>query len=362
MKKLTTYEFIHKVKSIHGDRYDYSMTNYIDSRTMVDLLCKEHGLFQQKASNHLKGQNCPVCMGKGKGNTERFIVAARQKYGDLYDYSMVKYIDNKTKVNIICNIHGVFNQRPKRHLCGDGCPMCNGGVKLDGIEFIKRAEKIHGHRYNYSLVKYINSKSKVEIICAKHGIFNMKPNSHLIGQGCSICGIEKNTSNTELFITKSNVIHHNQYDYSLVEYKHNNVKVKIICSEHGVFEQKPNSHLNGRGCSKCKIKSKGELFISNWLNQNNVSFEIQKSFPDCKNKLPLKYDFFIDNKNMLIEYDGEPHFREVEYLGGKIGFELRKNNDKIKTEYAVNNNIKLLRIPYTEIKNISEILKNNINI
>ena len=85
-------------------------------------------------------------------------------------------------------------------------------------------------------------------------------------------------------------------------------------------------------------------------------------FSDCKNIRRLRYDFYLPNQNLLIEYDGEPHFREVAYLGGKVGFELRQTNDNLKTEYAKNNNIKLLRIPYTERKNISEILKNNITI
>ena len=360
MKGLTTYEFIMKAGFVHGDRYDYSKVDYINNRTMVDIICKEHGLFQQNASNHLAGQNCPICMGRGKGNSERFINAAKQKHEDKYDYSLVKYKGSKSKINIICKEHGVFEQRPTRHLCGDGCPKCNGGVKSNHNEFIQKANVIHDNKYDYSLVDYINSITKVKIICKKHGIFEMKPNSHLCGQGCYMCGIEKNTHTTAQFIEKAQKIHGNIYDYNLVDYIHNNIKIKIICREHGIFEQKPYSHLNGRGCSKCKTKSKGELFIANWLTQNVISFEVQKSFIDCKNVLPLRYDFYLPKYNMLIEYDGEPHFREVAYLGGKRGFELRQTNDKLKTDYAINNNINLLRIPYTERKCLSKILKNNI--
>jgi len=322
MKKLTTYEFIEKAKFMHGDRYDYSMTNYINTRTVVIIRCKEHGIFKQTPSNHLNGQNCPICMGRGKGNNERFIWNAKL-------------------------VHG--------------CPKCNGGVKITEKEFIKHAKEIHGDNYDYSKVNYINSKTKIKIICHKHGIFEMKPNNH-IGekQGCPICGIEKKCLTTTEFIEKAKKIHGNIYDYSLVDYKRNNIKIKIICREHGIFEQKPCGHLNGRGCSQCKIKSKGELLIADWLNQNKISFDVQKSFIDCKNVLPLRYDFYLSKYNTLIEYDGEPHFRVVKYLGGKRGFELRQTNDKIKTEYARDNNIKLLRIPYTEIKNISTILKNNI--
>lgn len=362
MKRLTTYEFVKKAEFVHGDKYDYSKTNYVNVRTMVDIICKIHGLFQQNASNHLAGQNCPICMKRGKSNNERFINAAKQKHGNKYDYSLSKYFGSKIRVKIICKRHGIFEQVPHWHLSGGGCPKCNGGVKISQEEFIDRAKKIHGNKYDYSHVNYINSSTKINIICKKHGVFKMKPNNHLLNQGCNECGIEGKTLTTAQFIEKSQKIHGNIYDYGLVDYKHNGIKVKIICHKHGIFEQMPKSHLGGRGCSKCKIKSKGESFIADWLGQNKISFEVQKSFIDCKNVLPLRYDFYLPNQNLLIEYDGEPHFREVVYLGGKIGFELRQTNDKLKTQYAINNNIELLRISYIERKNLSNILKNNISI
>jgi hypothetical protein len=203
------------------------------------------------------------------------------------------------------------------------------GRKITTNEFILRATNVHGDRYDYSLVNYVNGRTKIEIICPEHGIFEQLLKNHIYNkQKCPIC-VGKGKSSDERFIMNAKKIHGKIYNYDLVEYKHNNKKVKIMCREHGIFEQKPTSHLNGRGCSKCKIKSKGELFIADWLDQ--------KSFDGCKNTLPLRYDFYLPDNNMLIEYDGEPHFREVEYLGGKHGFELRKTNDKIKTEYALMN-------------------------
>lgn len=360
MRRLTTDEFIFKAKNIHGEKYDYSKTYYIDRRSVVDIICYKHGLFQQNAGNHLAGQNCPICEGRGKGNNKRFVDNAVLVHGNKYDYSNVNYINSHSKITISCPIHGEFEQSPTRHLYGDGCPKCNGGVSITQEEFIIKAKNVHGDKYDYSLVNYINSIKKIKIICNKHGVFEQKPNGHLNGQGCGKCAIENKCLTTEDFINKANNVHSNLYDYSLVNYEHNNIKIKIICPIHGVFEQKPNSHLNGRGCSKCKLKSKGEIVINNWLIQNNIDFEIQKSFSDCRNILPLRFDFYLPKQNLLIEYDGEPHFKEVEYLGGKTGFELRKTNDNIKTEYAKNNNLNLLRIPYTERKNISQILKNNI--
>ena len=363
MEIIPTTEFIKKAKLVHGDKYDYSNVKYVNRHTAVNIVCPIHGEFKQIAGNHIGGDNCPVCMGRGKSNTKRFIIAAIQKHGNRYDYSKVDYKHNNIKVKIICRIHGVFEQSPTWHLNGGGCSKCNGGIRSNREEFIEKAIKKHGNEYNYSNIEYINSKTKVKIICKKHGIFEIKPSQHLIlGQGCAKCGIEKHTLTTEEFIKKASKVHCNLYDYSLVNYINTKTKVKIICKKHGIFEQQPSCHLSGRGCSKCKINSTGEVFISEWLNQNKIFFDVQKSFPDCKNILPLRYDFYLYDKNILIEYDGEPHFKEVDYLGGKIGFELRKTNDKIKTEYAIKNNINLLRISYKEKKNLNEILKNNIKI
>lgn len=360
MKKMYNSEFILRARSVHGDRYDYSQVKYVNSRTKINIICKKHGMFEQTPSNHFAGQNCPICMKKGKSNNERFIVVAKNVHDDKYDYSLVNYINNKSKIKIICKEHGIFEQRPTRHLSGGGCLICNGGVGITQEEFIRRAKEKHNYIYEYLLVNYINSLTKIKIICKKHGVFEQKPNNHLLGQGCSKCAKENKFLTTLEFIKKAKCIHGNKYNYSLVDYKHNNIKIKIICSAHGVFEQKPCVHLNGRGCSQCKTKSTGELFISDWLCQNNISYETQKSFINCRNILPLRYDFYLPKEELLIEYDGEPHFKEIKYLGGKRGFELRQTNDKIKTKYARDNNIRLLRISYTERKNLSNILKNNL--
>ncbi len=293
MKKLTIIEFIEKARKIHDNKYDYSKVNYINGRNVVKILCKRHGLFQQTPSNHLAGQNCPVCMNKGKSNVDRFINSAKQVHGERYDYSIIKYLNNKTKINIICKEHGIFEQIPTRHLCGDGCSKCNGGVISNYIEFINKANNIHNNIYDYSKVNYINSQTKV----------------------------------------------------------------KIICSEHGVFEMKPNNHLLGQCCPQCKNKSFGEKYINNWLINHSIKFERQKSFNDCKNSKLLKFDFWIPNKNTLIKYDGKQHYVPIEHMGGEMSFKSVQTNDKIKTKYAMNNNLNLLRIPYTERKNLSNILK-----
>jgi len=138
-------------------------------------------------------------------------------------------------------------------------------------EFIIDMIEIHNNKYDYSLVEYINTKTKVKIICPIHGTFKQRPYSHRFGQGCSKCGyinvIKHRSSNTSLFIKKSKLIH-NEYDYSLVEYINNYTKVKIICPVHGIFEQRPQDHLKGNGCKKCYNENQQGLYNLTTLNRD----------------------------------------------------------------------------------------------
>ena len=191
----------------------------------------------------------PNIMGKRK-TTEEFIIDAYCKHGDRYNYKLVEYKNAKTKVKIVCSIHGVFEQRPYDHLKGYGCLECGGSKRLTTEKFVKKAKYIHGDRYDYSLVDYKNNYTKVKIICSIHGSFEQIPNNHLNGKGCSKCSGSKKLT-TEQFIKKAKIIHSDKYDYKLVEYKNKETKIKIICPEHGIFEQRPYDHLSGSGCPKC---------------------------------------------------------------------------------------------------------------
>jgi len=182
--------------------------------------------------------------------TEQFIEKAKTIHGDTYDYSLVEYKNNYTKVKIICPIHDIFEQRPNSHLNGNGCPECSGTKKLNTEEFIEKAKAIHGDKYDYSLVEYKNNSTKVKIICPEHGVFEQIPSSHLKGSGCSKCSGTKKLT-TEQFIEKAKAIHSDKYDYSLVKYKNNYTKVKIICPVHGTFKQRSGNHLYGQGCPEC---------------------------------------------------------------------------------------------------------------
>ena len=290
-------------------------------------------------------------MGKHK-TTEEFIIDAKKVHGDRYDYSLSEYIGNKIKVEIICSIHGVFKQTPDNHSHNHGCPKCVG-LYMDNDLFIEKSIIIHKNKYNYSLINYINNSTPIKIICPEHGVFEQSPHAHLNGSGCPKCvGFNKTT---EEFIKEAKLIHDNKYDYSLVEYKNATNKIKIICNKHGIFEQTPNKHLNGNGCKHC-FESKGEMRIVKFLDDNNVEYVREKRFKNCNNLLPLFFDFYLPQQNKLIEYDGEQHFKSVKYWGGDNEYIKRQNNDNIKNNFANANNIELIRIKYNEINNINQIL------
>jgi len=287
-----------------------------------------------------------------------FIEKSKIIHGNKYDYSLVKYKNNKTKVEIICPEHGIFEQRPDDHSNGKGCILCGGSNKKSLDNFIKESKIIHGDKYDYSLVKYKNNKTKVKIICPEHGIFEQMPVFHIHKKyGCPICNL-KNKKSLDDFIKESKIIHGDKYDYSLVKYKNNKTKVKIICSEHGIFKQEPKLHIHRKyGCPKC-YKSKGELEISKYLESLEIKYEEQKIFKDCKNISSLKFDFYLPKHNICIEYDGIQHFKPLKYFGGEKAYNKIKNNDIIKNNFCEKNNINLIRISYLE--NISEKIKKEI--
>jgi very-short-patch-repair endonuclease len=263
-RTMTNKEFIENSILVHGDKYDYSKTEYIHNLKEIIIICKEHGEFLQLPKTHKRGNGCIDCSLIARANKrtdtrETFIKKAILIHGNTYDYSKSEYKRSNKKIIIICKEHGEFLQSPNTHLGGAGCRNCankNIGDKLrkTTIQFIEEAIKIHGDTYDYSKVEYKTTGEYIIIICPIHGDFEQTPNGHLSGRRCTIC-YSCHKLNTHEFIEKSRKIHGDRYDYSKVEYKTTDKEVIINCLIHGDFEQTPNSHLNGAGCQKCGYKS-----------------------------------------------------------------------------------------------------------
>ena len=347
-KKLTTEEFIKKANKKHNGKYDYSKVEYIDSHTKVCIICPEHGEFWQGPANHLSGQNCPKCASievhtNQSNKKEGFIQKAKEIHGDKYDYSKVEYINNHTKVCIICPEHGEFWQKPIHHTQGKGCPYCGGTKKLTTKEFVEKAKQIHGDRYDYSKVDYISAETKVCIICPEHGEFWQTPHAHLAGQNCpKCCGNIK--LSTEEFIKRANEIHKEKYDYSKVDYLGADTKVCIICPEHGEFWQTPHNHISGKqGCPECNTSKNSKIVqkIETILKEFNIQYIKEKTFDWLKNKSHMYLDFFLPDYNVGIECHGLQHFEPVEYFGGKIEYDRRYEMDKLKYKLCSEHDIKI---------------------
>lgn len=147
---LTTEKFIERSKIIHNNEYDYSQTIYKNASTKVDILCQQHGIFKQLPFAHLSGQGCPYCAGKNI-TTEDFIKKAKLIHDEKYDYSKVNYVNNNTKVSIICAKHGEFLQSPSKHLIGQGCPKCNSShLENDMREFLTLNDINFIEQYNFN--------------------------------------------------------------------------------------------------------------------------------------------------------------------------------------------------------------------
>jgi hypothetical protein len=360
-------EFINKFNIIYQNKYDYSFVIYKNTKTKIKIVCPIHGIFEKTPQTHLN-QGCPKCSydilsKKYRISHEILLQQFQLIHHNKYDYSLVNYINNETNIKIICPIHGIFEQNPKNHKNGSECPKCSILTKSNKQsksvdELITQFKEIHQEKYDYSKVNYINNRSKIIITCKTHGDFNILPYHHLAGTGCSKCANNYNKSNDEFIIECSN-IHNNKYDYSLTNHINNKTKVIILCKKHGEFLQDPAHHLNGHGCPKCN-SSKGEIKIREILNKHNIKFVEQKKFINCKNKQnnrSLRFDFYLIEFNICVEFDGIQHFESKSSWGGEKQFLKNLENDKIKNIFCKKNKIKLKRIPYTKYDQLEKIIE-----
>jgi hypothetical protein len=348
---------ISKFIQIHGFVYNYSLVEYVNNVTKILVICQTHGYFEITPHHHKRGGGCQKCaiVGVKSLSNSDFINKSNKIHNNKYDYSMVDYKRNRDKVNILCIEHGLFEQNAGAHLRGQGCPTC--GIKFTHRDIlISRFKNKHQEKYKYffNREKYKYS-DYIDIECIKHGKFKQRVMNHLSGSGCQKCG--GSVFNNFDFIEKSKHIHNNKYDYSLVNYKKFNIPVCIICNKHGIFSQKPVNHISGSGCQKCN-ESKGEIIIRNYLLENNIKFESQKKFGGCVNKRELPFDFYLTDLNCCIEYNGVQHYEPVECFGGVKNLLNISERDDIKENYCKSNGINLIIIPYTEILKIYTILDN----
>lgn len=369
-KRKTLEEFLTDAKIVHGNKYDYSqVTEYVNNRVPVTIVCNTCGKpFPQAPHLHLMGHGCPHCANNIQLTTEEFIRRAKAVWGDRYTYEKSVYTTSKAKVVVTCPIHGDFDTIAYDFLKGHGCPDC--GIekvkqkrRISQDEFIAQCKATHGDYYDYSQTVYQGKRKKVTIICRKHGPFEQWPTNHMYGQGCPLCKFEeasvRNAKSKEQFIKEACKVHGNRYDYSKVVYINNKTNVTVICPDHGPFEVMPQDHIQKKnGCPKCQT-SKGETAIHVWLDAHCIKHDWHKPIRTpmaIGKRKKFVADFYIESLNMIIEYNGEQHYRAKKEWGGDKQLKWQQARDAALRRYCETEGIRLLEIPYTDFDRIDEIL------
>jgi len=293
--------------------------NYIGYHKKCDFICKKSHIISISMKSFSEKTKCSECEKISKINNNNL--------------KIIDYIsDSKIKCECIECGYNIMNNYRNLSYKDFKCRYCKF---IDKYEIFEK----------FDLLEFIDN-NKVKIKCNKGHTFERLINNLKSKLSCVECFSSKRMTESG-FIFESNIKHNNKYDYSDLNFKTLREKVNIGCVNHGIFSQTPSNHLQGKGCPRCK-SSHGENIIHNYLKLNEINYESEFTFTGCisHNKRKLKFDFYLSEYNLCIEYDGEQHFKSMEFFGGEKGFVKIKNNDKIKDEYCRNNNIHLLRIPY----------------
>jgi hypothetical protein len=283
--------------------------------------------------------------------TTEYINNAVKLHNNKYDYSLVTNLPKRdTRVKIICNKHGIFEQSFHKHLSGDGCRKCGTEnraitkIQIAKDKFINEANEKHNNKYDYSKTNYISAKDNIIITCLIHGDFEQTPNRHLGGNGCRKCANDKIKERMSIswdcYMEDLNKIHNNKYDYSKVNWKGVDIDIIIICPKHGDFKIRPADHKRGRECQNC---SKETLIQYNKLDTEEF---IKKSIEIWGSKYDYSKTNYIDSNNKVIiicskhgEFEQLPpnHYK---YGCGNCGRELNTRNIELKEQCKKNFEIK----------------------
>lgn len=350
----TTESFIEEAKIKNKNSFDYSKVTYVNNRTKIELKCNVCGhVFQRTPKDHLRGYGCPKCNGTVKLTKEIFINRSNKKYNNKYDYSKVVVDETKPlpkqRVTIICPIHGEFEQTITGHLHAGGCRKCgHDSVRRSDDDFLKEAREIHGDKYTYSKLYVVNNISMVDVTCPKHGTFTQTASQHIKDrQGCKKCFHEQRILKQDDVIERMKKVKP-EYDYSKVVYKKLNKVVEVICKAHGSFWIRPGNVINlQQGCPKCAA-SRPEKMIMSVLDSYGIEYKYE--YPIWTTEGHFRYDFYIKEINIYIEYHGRHHYFSSDKFERFSEENLNKTiaNDRKKVRLAKEEGRPLYVISYKE--------------
>lgn len=370
-KKKTHEQFIDELSKINSNIK--ILGEYINTNTKISCKCLIDDYEWYTTPHLLLGKvGCPKCGGTMKKSSTDFIK-------ELYKINpniklLTDYINSKSTLTCECLIDShIWNSLPQNLLKGHGCPKCSSKKTSERIskshnDFVFDIKQISPNIQ--VLNTYKNNKSKIKCLCKICGTVWATSASNLINKkGCPKCAIEK----IKLSLTKSHaqfikeIKNINNNIEIIGTYINSNTKILCECKIDGYnWSALPLNLLRGTGCPICQ-KSHGETLISNILDKLNIDYIIQYRFKDCKNNRTLPFDFYLPNYCICIEYDGEQHFRPVKFGGcsekqALQQFKQTNRNDIIKNKFCQNNNINLIRIKYSDYKDIENIIKNKLSL
>lgn len=299
-----------------------------------------------------------------KVSNEEFIEKMKNQKPTLVP--LEKYIDNKTSIMFKCVVCGnTFKNAPVKILGSrnQGCHRCYSNNNMtSNLEFKNTSMK---NEHVVVIGEYKGSKNKVKVKCKYCGEeFMMRADSVLSGRGHQSClqkMINREPRMTQQeYVNKLNETNSNIVPLGIFTKTKDKMIFRCKVCEYE-WEAEVGSVLYGESsCPKCN-ESKGEKKIAEYLTNNKINFTSQYTFNDCTYKRKLPFDFFLDDKNTCIEYQGKQHYVPIDYFGGRDNFDIQCKRDKIKVDYCKDNNITLIKIPYTDFDNIENILEKFIN-
>lgn len=353
MPKRLSYEEIKK--RIENEGYILLSTEYKNSTSKLKMICPNKHEWNGTWRDFRDGCRCPKCSRKNINKKYDFNFV--NDYFKSFGYTLLskEYNSCDEYLEVMCPNSHKYKTTFSNFKNGSRCKECYGNKKYS-FEDIAEIIKAKNYKIISNKEDYINSHSEITLKCTKGHIYTTKFYVFNQGHECPYCTERKVNFN----MVKYNI---EKEGYILLskEYKNNSEKLEIKCPNNHIYNMSYNNFQGGCRCPICN-SSNGEQRISYILNNLGITYKIQYRFSNCKgDNKTLPFDFYIEDKNILIEYDGIQHFEPIDFFGGKEGFEKQQKYDNIKNQYCKDNNIKLIRIPYFEFSNIEKLLKENFN-
>jgi hypothetical protein len=329
-----------------------SKEDYVNTSTKIFLKCENGHMYDVQFKKFKIGKRCRFCKGGVKLTYQE--VKSQIEFNDGYKLVSTEYKNNSTPIEIQCPNNHVYKTTWQSYQQGKRCNLCISNRPYSYLE-IKESVIENGYVLLTEEKDYVNANTSIVTCCPNKHTYTTTFTRFSKGVRCGECvgGIRLEYKDVK------QIVEADKYELVSTTYTNNTEKLTMQCDKGHRFEMNMSNFNQGNRCPTC-CSSKGEKRIRDYLISKNIKFSEQYRIKDCKNIRPLPFDFAILNEdstlNCLIEYDGRQHFEVANCFGGIDAFNTTKINDEIKNNYCFENEIRLIRIPYTDFNVINSIL------